>query len=70
MRDRAPTNTGDYAVGYKRPPEATRFAPGKNGNPKGRHKGARSIGVVLQEIINQKIAVTENSRKRWLPAIE
>jgi Family of unknown function (DUF5681) len=28
-----------YAVGHGRPPEATRFKPGKSGNPKGRPKG-------------------------------
>ena len=30
-----------YEVGYAKPPKATRFQPGKSGNPKGRPKGSR-----------------------------
>ena len=32
----------DYEVGYGKPPAATRFAPGRSGNPKGRPKGSKS----------------------------
>lgn len=32
----------DYEVGYAQPPVATRFVPGKSGNPKGRPKGSRN----------------------------
>ena len=59
-----------YAVGYRRPPKSTRFRPGASGNPKGRPKGSRPVGALLQEIIQQKIAVTENGRTRRLPVIE
>ena len=59
-----------YATGYRRPPESTRFKPGESGNPKGRPKGSRPVGAVLQEIIRQKIAVTENGRTRRLPVLE
>jgi hypothetical protein len=31
-----------YEVGFGRPPEASRFKPGKSGNPKGRPKGKRN----------------------------
>ena len=30
-----------YQVGYGKPPQATRFQPGKSGNPKGRPRGSR-----------------------------
>ena len=29
-------------VGYRRPPKASQFPPGRSGNPKGRPKGARN----------------------------
>ena len=36
-----PEEEPTYEVGYGKPPKATRFQPGKSGNPKGRPKGSR-----------------------------
>src|SRR3984893_16408149 len=63
-------SSSDYVVGYRRPPKATQFAAGKSGNPKGRPKGSRSVGAVLKDILQQKIAVTENGKTRRIPALE
>jgi hypothetical protein len=60
----------EHVVGYGRPPKATQFKKGQSGNPKGRPKGSRPVGAVLQEILGQRIAVTENGRTRRLPALE
>jgi hypothetical protein len=60
----------DYAVGYRRPPKASQFIAGKSGNPRGRPKGSRPVGAVLQDIIQQKIAITENGKTRRIPALE
>jgi hypothetical protein len=60
----------DYAVGYRRPPKASQFIAGKSGNPRGRPKGSRPVGAVLQDIMQQKIAVTENGKTRRIPALE
>jgi hypothetical protein len=70
MSDRKPSRLSDYEVGYCRPPKATQFAPGRSGNPRGRPKARPSVGAILDAIIQQKIAVTENGRKRWIPGIE
>ena len=70
MPDRKNANASDYVVGYRRPPKASQFVAGKSGNPKGRPKGGRSVGAVLQSIIQQKVAVTENGKTRRIPALE
>lgn len=66
-RKRKPT---DDAVGYGRPPKSTQFKKGQSGNPRGRPKGSRPVGAVLQDILGQRIAVTENGKTRRLPALE
>jgi hypothetical protein len=70
MIDRKGLETTDYVVGYGRPPKATQFAAGKSGNPRGRPKGSRTVGAILQDILSQKIAVTENGRTRRIPTLE
>src|SRR5665213_1175596 len=59
-----------YIVGYRRPPKATQFKPGESGNRKGRMKGSRLVGSVLQDIIQQKVSVTESGKTRRIPALE
>jgi hypothetical protein len=70
MNDRKGIDATDYIVGYGRPPKATQFAAGKSGNPKGRPKGSRTVGAILQDILSQKIAVTENGKTRRIPTLE
>jgi Family of unknown function (DUF5681) len=60
----------DREVGYGRPPKATRFAPGRSGNPRGRPKGSRSVGAILKGIMSQKVTVTEGGRMRRLSRLE
>jgi len=68
--NRKPSKSSDEGVGYGRPPKATQFKKGESGNPKGRPKGSRTVGAVLQDILQQRIAVTENGKTRRLPALE
>ena len=41
--------TGDYAVGYAKPPKATQFQPGKSGNLAGRPRGRPSLDEIILE---------------------
>jgi hypothetical protein len=70
MPDRKSAKPADYTVGYQRPPKATQFAPGTSGNPKGRPKGSRPVGAILQDVLRQKVAVTENGKTRRIPVLE
>lgn len=58
------TKPPGYEVGYRKPPKEGQFKPGKSGNPKGRPTGSRSVGALLQEIIQQRIPVTEGGKTR------
>ena len=71
MRKRSPkSHAGNYKVGKGRPPQSTRWKPGQSGNPKGRPIGSRPVGTVLQDIIQQKVSVTESGKTRRISALE
>ena len=53
----------NYDVGYKKPPMAGQFKPGRSGNPKGRVKGHRNLKTDLMEELSQSIIITENGKK-------
>jgi Family of unknown function (DUF5681) len=60
----------DERVGYRRPPLATRFRPGESGNPRGRPKGARNFSTVIASALSERVAVTENGRRRRITKLE
>ena len=68
----APT---DYEVGYAKPPQSTRFKPGRSRNPKGRPKGANRLPALNDERLKttimeeayRQIAVSEGSRSVSIP---
>lgn len=59
-----------YSVGYGKPPEHSRFKPGKSGNPKGRPKGARGVDATLQEELKRIVVVKEYGNTRRLTKLD
>ena len=58
--------TGDYPVGYCRPPATHRFRPGQSGNPTGQRK-ARQVKTTadeLKEIAATKVTVRDGDKTR------
>ena len=53
--------SGDYEVGYRKPPRHTRFRPGRSGNPRGRPRKARSLAEDLSEEVQERIALGEDA---------
>jgi hypothetical protein len=54
----------DCKVGYKKPPEHTRFKKGQSGNPGGRPRGAKNLATLVGQALDQKVSVTEQGRRR------
>src|SRR3954469_14286055 len=51
-------------VGYKPPPDHTKFRPGHSGNPKGRPKQHRNLATDLREELAQLIPIREDGKAR------
>jgi hypothetical protein len=65
MARRAPS-----PVGYRSPPEATRFKKGVSGNPHGRPKGSLNVATVLTRTLREKITIRDNGRPRTVTKLE
>lgn len=64
------SGSGDYEVGYQKPPKATRFAKGQSGNPAGRPKGTRNWATVFHAALEQKVTINENGQQRQVTKLE
>lgn len=62
--------TGDYAVGWCKPPPDGQFKKGESGNPKGRPKGAKSNKTLFKENFETKQSLTLNGKAAKLTAME
>jgi hypothetical protein len=51
-------------VGYGKPPRHTRFQPGQSGNPSGKRKPTPSLAQRLDQILAEKVSVTEGGTSR------
>lgn len=56
-----------YKVGYRVPPEDTRFKPGVSGNPDGRPKRRRSIADDLRDELERPVTLVENGEELVVP---
>jgi hypothetical protein len=57
-------------VGYRNPPELTRFKPGQSGNPKGRPKDSLNMATVLERTLREKVIINENGRRKIITKLE
>lgn len=67
---RRPSQPPDYEVGYGRPPESTRFQPGRSGNPRGRPRKQMTAGALLQQALSRRVRIQENGVTKSLSVKE
>ena len=53
----------DYEVGYKKPPEHTRWKPGQSGNPRGRPKKVKDFEKLLDIELSRTLRITEGGQQ-------
>ncbi len=54
----------DYEVGYRKAPKATRFKPGKSGNPSGRPKGSKNLKTDIEDVLSETIPIKEGGKSK------
>ncbi len=57
-------------VGYRNPPEHTRFKPGKSGNPRGRPRGTQNMATILERTLREKVVINEHGRRKTISKLE
>ena len=59
-----------YNVGYRKPPQHSRYKKGQSGNPKGRPKGSKSFRSRLEKALREQIMVQQGDKKRKVPKLD
>lgn len=60
----------EFAVGYRKPPQRSRFKKGQSGNPAGRPKGTPNLATALERVLNLQVVVNEGGRRHTLSKLE
>ena len=55
---------GEYEIGYGKPPRDCGFKKGQSGNPRGRPPSSKNLTILLNDALNETVAITENGRRR------
>src|ERR1700732_746944 len=54
----------DFKVGYKSPPQHSRFQPGRSGNPGGKQKAVRNLGSDVKRTLEVPVRLNDQGRPR------
>jgi len=65
-----PSQASEQQVGYRCPPESTRFKKGQSGNPKGRPKGSFNVSTLFTKTLREKVVINENGQRKTVTKLE
>jgi hypothetical protein len=54
----------DFKVGYKSPPQHSRFQPGSSGNPGGKQKAVHNLGSDVKRTLEVPVRLNEQGKAR------
>ena len=57
-------------VGYRNPPEHSRFKPGQSGNPSGRRKGSQNFKTLFDKILNEEVSLRDGDKLKKISKAE
>lgn len=57
-------------VGFRRPPEATRFKKGVSGNSRGRPKGSLNVATAFMKALREKVVINEHGQRKTITKLE
>ena len=58
------TSDDGFAVGYRKPPQHSRFQRGRSGNPGGRQKGVRNLATDVKRTLEAPVRLNEQGKAR------
>lgn len=63
-------NPSVYDVGYRKPPQHSRFRPGQSGNPRGRPRAAKGLKTIVRETMTAKVPVRTAAGEKKMSRME
>ncbi len=57
-------------IGYRKPPERTRFRKGQSGNPKGRPVKARTLSEMVEKVLAKDLRIKEEGKTKKISLLE
>ena len=70
MMEETEKPSGDYEVGYGKPPKEHQFRPGWSGNIAGRRKSKKSGSTDISELLNEPVKITTGGKVREMGPFE
>lgn len=63
-------DTGDYEVGYGKPPKSGQYTKGVSGNPSGRPKKTSDFDSKLMQLLESPLMINENGKRKVITKAE